>query len=60
MAVVAYQLGIGLGAIGAILISSNLLLIPLFVGCGLVFAGVTNSGAAGMLITKMPWNKWNQ
>lgn len=27
-----------------------------FVGCGLVFAGVTDSCAMGMLIARMPWN----
>ena len=31
--------------------------IPLFVGCGLVFAGVTDTCAMGMLIAKMPWNQ---
>lgn len=27
-----------------------------FVGCGLVFAGITDSCAMGMLIARMPWN----
>lgn len=31
--------------------------LSLFVGCGLVFAGVTNTCAMGMLISKMPWNR---
>lgn len=28
-----------------------------FVGCGLVFAALTNTCAMGMLISKMPWNR---
>ena len=31
--------------------------IPAFIGAGLVFAGVTDSCAMGMLIAKMPWNR---
>ena len=30
---------------------------PAFVGAGLMFAGITNTGAMGMLIAKMPWNQ---
>jgi len=28
-----------------------------FVGAGLIFAGITDSCAMGMLIAKMPWNR---
>jgi len=31
--------------------------IPAFVGAGLVFAGITDTCAMGMLISKMPWNQ---
>lgn len=31
--------------------------IPAFVGAGLVFAGITDTCAMGMLIAKMPWNQ---
>lgn len=31
-------------------------IIPGFVGCGLVFAGVTDTCAMGMLIARLPWN----
>ena len=31
--------------------------IAAFVGCGLMFAGITDSCAMGMLIAKMPWNQ---
>jgi hypothetical protein len=27
-----------------------------FVGCGLVFAGITDTCGMGMLIARMPWN----
>ena len=31
--------------------------ISAFVGCGLVFAGVTDTCGMGMMLAKMPWNK---
>lgn len=31
--------------------------IPAFVGAGLMFAGITDTCAMGMLIAKMPWNQ---
>lgn len=31
--------------------------IPAFVGAGLMFAGITDTCAMGMLIAKMPWNR---
>lgn len=31
--------------------------IPAFVGAGLMFSGITDSCAMGMLIAKMPWNQ---
>ena len=31
--------------------------IPAFVGAGLMFAGITDSCAMGMVISKMPWNQ---
>jgi len=33
--------------------------IPAFVGAGLMFAGITDTCAMGMLIAKMPWNRVN-
>lgn len=33
------------------------LVIPGFVGCGLVFAGITDTCGMGMLIARMPWNR---
>ncbi|MEM9252486.1 MAG: rhodanese-like domain-containing protein [Planctomycetota bacterium] len=33
------------------------LILPAFVGCGLVFAGITNTCGMGMLLARMPWNR---
>ncbi|MCA9078856.1 MAG: rhodanese-like domain-containing protein [Planctomycetaceae bacterium] len=46
------------GAVAA-MVTGNVYLagIPAFVGAGLVFAGVTDTCAMGMLIAKMPWNQ---
>jgi hypothetical protein len=46
-------LGTGLGA----LVSSWFLVLSGFVGMGLVFAGITDSCAMGMLLARMPWNR---
>ncbi len=31
--------------------------LSLFVGCGLIFAGVTDTCMMGMLLSRMPWNR---
>ncbi|MFM7603073.1 MAG: rhodanese-like domain-containing protein [Pseudanabaena sp.] len=46
-------IGTGLG----VLISPWFLLLSGFVGCGLVFAGVTNTCAMGQLLAKLPYNR---
>lgn len=46
-------LGTGLG----IFVSPWFLLLSGFVGCGLVFAGVTNTCAMGILLMKLPYNQ---
>lgn len=46
-------LGIALGWF----VHPYLLGISAFVGCGLVFAGITDTCAMGMLIAKLPWNQ---
>jgi len=33
------------------------LTLPGFVGCGLVFAGVTDTCGMAMMLAKMPWNR---
>lgn len=31
--------------------------VPIFIGCGLVFAGVTDTCGMGLMLAKMPWNR---
>lgn len=45
--------GTALGLLGA----TWALAIPLVVGCGLVFSGVTDTCGMAMVIAKMPWNR---
>lgn len=45
------------GALLGLLVHPYFTAIPAFVGAGLVFAGLTNSCAMGMMIAKMPWNR---
>ena len=45
-------LGLGLS-----LIHQGFLLLSAFVGCGLIFAGITDYCGMAMLLLKMPWNK---
>jgi rhodanese-related sulfurtransferase len=46
------------GAVAA-MVTGNVYLagFPAFVGAGLVFAGITDSCAMGMMIARMPWNR---
>jgi rhodanese-related sulfurtransferase len=46
-------IGTGLG----VFVSPWFLLLSGFVGCGLVFAGVTNTCAMGLLLMKLPYNQ---
>lgn len=45
------------GTLLAALVSPWFMIVPGFVGAGLVFAGVTDTCGMGMLIAKMPWNQ---
>ena len=45
-----------IGALLGLLVNPLFGLIPLFVGCGLVFAGVTDRCGMALLLTKAPWN----
>ena len=47
---------VAIGTLGGIFLTPIMLAVPLFVGCGLFFAGVTDTCAMGMLLAKMPWN----
>jgi rhodanese-related sulfurtransferase len=46
-------IGVALGA----LMNPWLYGLAAFVGCGLVFAGITNTCGMGMMLAKMPWNR---
>jgi len=46
-----------LGVILSIFVSDKFIFLSAFVGAGLVFAGITNTCALGMLLAKMPWNQ---
>jgi uncharacterized membrane protein HdeD (DUF308 family) len=46
-----------IGVLLTFFIHSNFLIIPTFIGAGLLFAGLTNSCTMGLLLAKMPWNK---
>lgn len=57
------QVRIAAGALVATGVALGFLVHPVafllsgFVGCGLVFAGITDTCAMGMLIARMPWNQ---
>lgn len=46
-----------LGTVLGVFVSPNFLLLSGFVGAGLVFAGITNTCAMGMLLAKLPYNQ---
>ena len=46
-----------LGTVLGVVISPRFLLLSVFVGAGLVFAGITNTCAMGMLLAKLPYNQ---
>lgn len=45
------------GAALGFAVNKNFIGISAFVGAGLMFAGITDTCAMGMMIAKMPWNK---
>ena len=46
-----------IGTVLGVLVSPNFLILSGFVGAGLVFAGVTNTCAMGLLLAKLPYNQ---
>jgi rhodanese-related sulfurtransferase len=46
-----------LGTLLGVFVHQYLLIIPVFVGAGLVFAGVTDTCGMGLLLARMPWNR---
>jgi len=48
---------VALGVLAGATLSPWWLVLPAFVGCGLVFAGVTDTCGMAMLLANMPWNR---
>jgi len=48
---------VALGVAAGFFLSPWWLILPAFVGCGLVFAGITNTCGMAMLLARMPWNR---
>lgn len=48
---------VALGSVLALLGVTWALFVPLFVGCGLVFSGVTDTCGMAMILGRMPWNQ---
>ncbi len=46
-----------IGAVLSLLVHPYFIGISAFVGAGLMFAGITDSCAMGMMLAKMPWNQ---
>ncbi len=46
-----------LGVLSSLWIHPGFLWLSGFVGAGLIFAGITNSCAMGLLLARMPWNR---
>ena len=46
-----------IGAALALLVSSWFALLPLFIGGGLLFAGITGTCGMALLLARMPWNR---
>lgn len=44
------------GSLLSYFVNSGFIAIPIFVGAGLAFAGITDTCGMGMLLAKMPWN----
>lgn len=48
------------GTLLGALVHPGFLVIPVFVGGGLTFAGFTDTCAMGMMLARMPWNRVNE
>jgi len=55
------QIVIGIGVVSGTaagyFVDSYLLIVPVFFGCGLIFAGVTGACGLASVLSMMPWNK---
>lgn len=48
---------VAIGAVGALTVSPLLAAVPLLIGGGLVFAGLSDTCAMGMLLARLPYNR---
>jgi hypothetical protein len=48
---------VALGSLLGFFVDPRLGFLSTFVGCGLMFAGVTDTCGMGMMLAKMPWNR---
>ncbi|MGB1127371.1 MAG: rhodanese-like domain-containing protein [Opitutales bacterium] len=48
---------VAIGSIAGLVIHAGFFILPIFVGSGLVFAGLTDTCGMGLLLAKMPWNR---
>ncbi len=48
---------VAIGSGLALVVHPLIALLPLFIGSGLVFSGVTDTCGMGLLISKLPWNR---
>lgn len=46
-----------IGAVLGLLVNRGFIGLSIFVGCGLIFSGLTDTCPMGMLIARMPWNQ---
>ena len=46
-----------IGSVLTVLISRWYAIVPLLLGCGLLFAGITGTCGMALLLAKMPWNR---
>jgi rhodanese-related sulfurtransferase len=45
------------GAVLALAVNRRFAVLPLFLGCGLLFAGITGYCGMALMLAKMPWNR---
>jgi rhodanese-related sulfurtransferase len=46
-----------IGAILALAVNTWFAILPLFLGCGLLFAGITGKCGMALMLARMPWNR---
>lgn len=49
-----------IGSVLALTVDLNWIALPLILGCGLTFAGLTDICGLGLLLSRMPWNRSKQ